>query len=152
LLGIKSLELSHQRLSVAQIAVQAIGKTWQSMVDSVQGITKVLFRGADTDNIAGVIGVAQMAGEVAQQGTGPILALIAMLSANLALMNLLPVPVLDGGALLFCAAEMILRRPPSARAHAVATRTGVAILPSLFMFTTLHDLAQTGLFRWIAQL
>jgi regulator of sigma E protease len=87
-----------------------------------------------------------------QEGTGSFLALIAILSANLALMNLLPIPVLDGGTLLFCAAELVLRRPLPARAQAFGTRAGVATLASLFMFTTLHDLARTGLFRWIADL
>jgi regulator of sigma E protease len=73
-------------------------------------------------------------------------------SANLALMNLLPIPVLDGGALLFCAAEMVLRRPLPARAQAFCTHAGVAALATLFMLTTLHDLARTGLFRWLAGL
>ena len=90
--------------------------------------------------------------QAAQAGSGPLLALIAILSANLSLMNLLPIPVLDGGALLFCAAELVLRRKLPARAQAFGTRAGVAILGSLFMFTTLHDLAQIGLFRWIASL
>ena len=118
----------------------------------MQGITKVVVTGQGTDNIAGVVGVAQLTGQAAQEGAGPFLALIAILSANLALMNLLPIPVLDGGALLFCAAELVLRRPLPARAQAFGTRAGVAVLASLFMLTTLHDLAQTGLFRWIAGL
>jgi regulator of sigma E protease len=105
-----------------------------------------------TENVAGVVGVAQLTGQVVQEGTGPFLALIAILSANLALMNLLPIPVLDGGALLFCAAELVLCRPLPARAQAFGTRAEVAVLASLFMFTTLLDFAQTGLFRWIADL
>jgi regulator of sigma E protease len=118
----------------------------------VQGITKVVLTGQGTENVAGVVGVVQLAGQVVQEGTGSFLALIAILSANLALMNLLPIPVLDGGTLLFCAAELVLRRPLPARAQAFGTRAGVATLASLFMFTTLHDLARTGLFRWIADL
>ena len=150
LLGIKSVEPFRQPLSAPRIAAQAIGKTWQAIVDSVQGITKDVLAGQGTENVAGVVGVAQLTGQVAQEGTGPFLALIAILSANLALMNLLPIPVLDGGALLFCAAELALRRPLPARAQAFCTRVGLAVLASLFILTTLHDLAQTGLFRWIA--
>ena len=151
-LGINGLEPFHQALSVTQIAERAFGRTWHAIADSVQGITKVVVTGQGADNIAGVVGVAQLTGQAAQAGTGPLLALIAILSANLALMNLLPIPVLDGGALLFCAAELVLRRKLPARAQAFGTRAGVAILGSLFMVTTLHDLAQTGLFRWIAGL
>ena len=152
LLGIRSLEPFHQRLSATQVAERAFGKTWQTIVDSVQGLTQVVATGRGTDHVAGVIGVAHITGQVVQQGTGPLLALIAILSANLALMNLLPIPVLDGGALLFCAAELVLRRPLPARAQTFGTRAGVAVLASLFMVTTLHDLVQSGLFRWIAGL
>ncbi|MDB5404703.1 MAG: site-2 protease, Metallo peptidase family [Rhodopila sp.] len=152
LLGITSLVPFHQPLSPTQIASRAFGETWQAIADSVQGITKVVLHGEGGDNVAGVVGIAQLTGHVAQQGTGPFLALIAILSANLALMNLLPIPVLDGGALLFCAAELVLRRPLPARAQAFGTRAGVAVLASLFMVATLHDIAQTGLFRWIAGL
>jgi regulator of sigma E protease len=146
LLGIKSLVPFHQALSVSQIAVRAVGKAWQAIADSVQGITTVILHGQGTEHVAGVVGVAQLTGQVAQEGIGPFL------SANLALMNLLPIPVLDGGALLFCAAEMVLRRPLPARAQAFCTRAGVAALATLFMLTTLHDLARTGLFRWLAGL
>jgi len=151
-LGLNGLEPFHQALSVTQIAERAFGKTWQAIVDSAQGITKVVVTGQGSDNIVGVVGVAQLTGQAAQAGTRPLLALIAILSANLALMNLLPIPVLDGGALLFCAAELVLRRKLPARAQAFGTRAGLAIVASLFMFTTLHDLVQTGLFRWIAGL
>jgi regulator of sigma E protease len=149
LLGIKSLEPTRQALSVSQIALRAVDKTWQAIADSVQGIVTVILHGQGTEHVAGVVGVAQLTGQVAQEGIGPFLALVAILSANLALMNLLPIPILDGGALLFCAAEMVLRRPLPSRAQAFCTRAGVAVLATLFMLTTLHDLARTDLFRWL---
>jgi len=61
-------------------------------------------------------------------------------------------PVLDVGALLFCLTEMLLRRPVSARVQEFGTRSGFALLGSLFMMTTIHDLDQMGLFSWLAQL
>ena len=152
MLGIKSEEPFHEPLSVAQVAERAFGKTWHALTESVCGITKLVLTGQGTSNVAGVVGVAHLTAQVVQDGLAPFLALIAILSANLALMNLLPIPVLDGGALLFCAAELVLRRPLPARAQAFGTRAGVALLASLFMVTTLHDLAQTGLFHWIAGL
>jgi regulator of sigma E protease len=80
------------------------------------------------------------------------LALIAILSANLALMNLLPIPVLDGGALLFCLAEVVMRRPLPARVQAAATGLGVAALATMFMLITVHDLDGLGVLRWLTQL
>ena len=70
LLGIKSLEPFHQPLSAPQIAVRAVGKTWQAIADSVQGITKVVLQGQGTENVAGVVGVAELTGQVANEGVG----------------------------------------------------------------------------------
>ncbi len=152
LLGIRSTTPFREALSAPQVILGALEKTWGAIADSVTGITKLVVKGQGTENIAGVVGIAQLTGQVAQQGIGPLLALVAILSANLALMNLLPIPILDGGALLFCAAEIVLRRPLSARVQDFGTRSGLAVLVSLFMLTTVHDLDQSGLFRWLSQL
>lgn len=77
-------------------------------------------------------------------------ALTAILSINLALMNLLPVPVLDGDAFLFCLLEWVRGRPAPERVRDLATRTGAATIASLFALSTVHDLAGLGLFRWLA--
>jgi len=151
LLGIRSTTPFHQSLPGGQVLNEAVGKTWAALADSVTGIAGVLTRGEGTENIAGVVGVAQLTGQAAEQGMAPLLALVAILSANLALMNLIPIPILDGGALLFCAIELALRRPLSPRVQDVSTRTGLAVLASLFVMTTLHDLDGMGLFRWLAQ-
>ncbi len=74
------------------------------MADTVNSANKAVTKGRGTENFAGVIGVTQLAGQAAVVGDSSIFSLIAILSGNLALLNLLPIPVLDGGALLFCAA------------------------------------------------
>ena len=151
LLGIGSTTPSHQSLSGGQVLTGAVGKTWAALADSVTGIATVLTQGEGTENIAGVVGIAQLTGQAAEHGMAPLLALVAILSANLALMNLIPIPILDGGVLLFCVIELALRRPLSPRVQDVSTRTGLAVLASLFVMTTLHDLDGMGLFRWLAQ-
>jgi len=152
LLGIKSTTPFRQRVLPGQAVLAAAGKTWGALVDSVNGIAGFVAHGQGAENFAGVVGVAQLTGQVADQGMAPFLALIAILSANLALMNLIPIPVLDGGALVFCLAELLLGRPLSERVQAFGTRSGFALLGSLFMVTTIHDLDEIGLFRWLAQL
>jgi len=76
--------------------------------------------------------------------------LTAVLSINLALMNLLPIPVLDGGAFLFCLVEWLRGRPAPDHVQDLATRMGATAIAGLFMLTTLHDLAGFGLFQWLA--
>jgi regulator of sigma E protease len=71
---------------------------------------------------------------------------------NLALINLFPIPVLDGGHLLFFLAEVVRGRPLPPRAQEYGTRAGFALLIGLFMFATWNDLAHIGLFRWVAGL
>jgi regulator of sigma E protease len=74
---------------------------------------------------------------------------MAVLSINLALMNLLPIPVLDGGAFLFCFFEWVRGRPAPDRIQDFATRGGVTIIMALFLYTTAHDLAGLGVFDWL---
>jgi regulator of sigma E protease len=99
-----------------------------------------------------MIGVAHLAGEAAQAGGDTFLTLIAVLSINLALLNLLPIPVLDGGAFLFCFYEWVRGRPAPERVQDFATRGGVAVIMTLFAYTTLHDLAGLGLFHWFTNI
>ena len=151
-LGIHSTVVTKVVLAPAAAIVRATGKTWETVRDTFTGITLAITRGQGTENFAGVVGIAQLAGDAAGQGAATFLALIAILSANLALMNLLPIPVLDGGALLFCLAEVVMRRPLPARVQAAATGLGVAALATMFMLITVHDLDGLGVLRWLTQL
>ena len=77
---------------------------------------------------------------------------IALLSVNLGLINLFPIPVLDGGHLMFFAAEAVRGKPLSHRAQDYGYRAGFALLVGLFVFATFNDLGYLGLFRWVAGL
>jgi regulator of sigma E protease len=152
LLGIYSTAVTRVVLSPTASIVRATGKTWETIHDTIAGITLAITRGQGTENFAGVVGIAQLAGDAAGQGIATLLALVAILSANLALMNLLPIPVLDGGELLFCLAEVALRRPLSPRIQAAATGLGFVALAMMFLLTTVHDLDGLGVLRWLTQL
>ena len=110
---------------------------------------KIVSGGGGTSDLGGPLRIAQVSGQAAQAGPGSLLLLIAMISVNLALVNLLPVPVLDGGHLLFYACEAVLGRPLSARTRALGLQAGLALIASLFVFVTVNDLTAFGLFHWV---
>jgi regulator of sigma E protease len=93
-----------------------------------------------------------MSGEVAQLGIASLISFIAVLSINLGVVNLFPIPVLDGGHLLFYLAEALCGRPLPRRTHAYGLRAGLVFVACLLVFTTWNDLTHFGLFRWVAGL
>jgi regulator of sigma E protease len=90
-----------------------------------------------------------MSGEVAQQGPVATLWLLAVLSINLGLINLFPVPVLDGGHLLFYAAEAMRGKPLGPRAQEYGFRIGLALVLTLMVFATRNDLVHLGIWSWL---
>jgi regulator of sigma E protease len=126
-------------------AVEAARQTWAVVSLTVQGIVKLIERVIPADTVGGPIMIARMVSEQAKAGLTAILSLAALLSVNLGLMNLLPVPVLDGGHIVFFSLEAITRRPPSDRVRAGATRVGLAFILLLMGLATYNDL--TGLFK-----
>lgn len=101
-----------------------------------------IFQGADTSALSGPVGVAQMAGEVAQQGFLPLLNFAAFLSLNLGLINLLPVPALDGGHFVMLILEGLRGKPMGPKAMYYIQMTGVVLLVSLMIFTTFNDITR----------
>jgi regulator of sigma E protease len=96
--------------------------------------------------IGGPLFIAEFSGEAARQGASTLFEFIAMLSVNLAILNVLPIPVLDGGHLVFLVIESIRRRPLSLKQRALVQQVGLAFLVMLIMFVTYNDIA-----RWIAK-
>ncbi len=96
--------------------------------------------------------IAQLSGQVAQHGFGSLVSFIALLSVNLGLINLFPIPILDGGHLVFYAVEAIRGRPLPPRALDYGFRAGLALIACIFLFVTWNDLTSFGLFRWVAGL
>ncbi len=85
-------------------------------------------------------------------GIPSLISFIAMLSVNLGLVNLVPIPILDGGHLMFYAGEAVYGKPIPRRAQEIGLRFGFALLLSLFAFTTFNDLTQLGALHWVAHL
>ncbi|HIG54612.1 MAG TPA: RIP metalloprotease RseP [Candidatus Latescibacteria bacterium] len=95
-----------------------------------------------TDELGGPLRIAQLAGQTAEQGLYSFISFLAMLSVNLAIINLLPVPVLDGGHLTFLTLEAIMRRPLSLRQREVFQQIGLAIMLCIMVLVTFNDLNQ----------
>ena len=107
---------------------------------TVVSLVKMVERVVPIDSIGGPIMIAKMAGEQATAGGVNFLAFMALVSINLGILNLLPVPVLDGGHLLFYTVEMIFRRPVSMKVREVAQQIGLLLLISLMVLAFYNDI------------
>ncbi len=126
---------------IAAIQAGAV-ETWHDMVAVVMGLYRLVVVHEGVHDLAGPIGIAKISGQVAQTGFTNLLGLIALLSINLGIINLVPVPMLDGGHLMFYAAEAIIRRPVPARAREIGLRFGLALVVALIFLTTTNDLTR----------
>ena len=151
-LGIGASAVTFQRLSPLRAVEQGFVQTWQVGRDALVGAWQMISGRRGTDELGGPLRIAQLSGEVAEHGVANLISFIALLSVNLGLINLFPIPILDGGHLLFYLAEAVLGRPIPPRAQEYGLRAGFALLVGLFIFVTWNDLAHIGLFRWVAGL
>jgi regulator of sigma E protease len=152
LLGVLGGQRTLERPTVTNIVPEAISYTFSLTRSMVDGLGQIISGRRSTKDLGGPLKMAQIAGQRASLGAFEFTQLIALFSINLGFINLLPVPMLDGGHLVFYAAEAIRRRPVSERAQDWAFRGGLALLLALLLFTTVNDLASFGLFERLGRL
>ena len=116
------------------------------MRTTVQGISQMVRGYASADQFRGPLGIAKMTRQVATFGFLALLQLVAVLSVSIGLANLFPIPLLDGGHLLYYACEAVLGRPLGERAQDVGFRLGLVLVLGLVLLTTWNDLARLNLF------
>jgi len=121
---------------------RAFSQTWDYIKITVLGFYKMIMGDVSPKNIGGPILIAQMAGQQAQEGVGSFLAFLAVLSINLGVLNLLPVPVLDGGHLLFFLVEAVIRKPVSIRVREMAQQVGICLLGLLMVYAFYNDIVR----------
>lgn len=126
--------------------------TWGAAAGILVGIYNLAVHRQGLSDLAGPLGIAEITSKVAAMGVVSLINLIALLSINLGLVNLIPIPVLDGGHLLFYGAEALYGRPIPARAQDIGLRFGMAIILSLFFLTTFNDLTRLGAVNWVVHL
>ena len=107
----------------------------------------MLIGAGDSSQLGGPIRIAKISGQVAEFGIIPFISMMAYISISLGLINLFPIPLLDGGHLMFYAFEKVLGRPLSQKTQEGFFRIGLFLLLSLMFFTTFNDLKDLGLFR-----
>lgn len=152
LLGVLGGERRLEKLPIGQIFPEATSYTFSLTRSMIDGLMQIITGRRSTKDLGGPLKMAQIAGQQASLGAFAFIQLIALFSINLGFINLLPVPMLDGGHLVFYAAEGIRRRPVSERAQDWAFRGGLALLLALLLFTTVNDLASFGLFERLGRL
>ncbi|PYD48845.1 RIP metalloprotease RseP [Novacetimonas pomaceti] len=149
-LGVSFLAEMGAPQSLPHAFVSAVKETWNVSVQTLAGLWQMLTGQHSTKDLGGPLRIAQMSGQVAQYGVSSIVSFMALLSINLGLINLFPIPILDGGRLMFYILEGIMGRPVSRRVQQVSFQAGFALIASLFLFSTFNDLSHFGLFQWLA--
>jgi len=132
------------RLGPLAALVAGYHRTVEVGVAIVSGIGQLFRHEVSTQSLGGPIMIVQMAGQQAARGLSDWLFFVAVISLNLGILNLLPIPILDGGHLLICAVEGILRRPANPRILETAQQLGLALLLTLMLFATYNDVM-----RWM---
>jgi len=126
--------------SLPVCVVWSVEETWSTVKQTGAYITGLAAGRESADQISGLIGVAQVAGIVAKISLIALFNLAALFSVSVGLMNLFPIPLLDGGHLLFYAIEAVRGRPLSERVQEIGLRVGIALVAMLVIFTTSHDI------------
>ena len=126
--------------------------TWGMTRAIADGLVQLIRGAISPKQLGGPIKIAQVAGQGIELGWLPFVQLLALFSINLGFINLLPVPMLDGGHLLFYTVEAVRRRPLSAKALDWAFRGGLAFILALLVFTTFNDLGGLGLWDSLQRL
>ena len=150
IIGIKisplNYEFNRERLGPATALFYAVKETWFVTQASLDFIISMFKGKGDTTQLGGPIKIAKITGQVAQHGFIAFLSVMAYISISLGFINLFPIPMLDGGHLMFYAFEKILGRPLTQRTQEGFFRIGLFFLIFLMFFTTFNDLKDLGLF------
>ena len=139
-------EINHVKLGPVKAAYYAAHEVYYVTISSLKYLGAMIFGKADTSQLGGPIRIAKISGQVAEFGFLAFISMMAYISISLGLVNLFPIPMLDGGHLMFYAFEKVLGRPLSQKTQEGFFRIGMFLLLSLMFFTTFNDLKDLGLF------
>ena len=144
-LGILNGQRQFERVPPLRLIPAAVVKTVEITRSMIDGLGQIISGRRSVKELGGPIKMAQVAGQTASLGVFEFTQLIVLFSINLGFINLLPIPMLDGGHLMFYAVEAVRRKPVSATAQDWAYRGGLAFLLALLLFVTANDLSSIGL-------
>jgi regulator of sigma E protease len=127
---------------VARAPLAAVAQTWLIVDVSLTGVWRMVSHRADSSQLTGVIGIAGVSQRAASHGFYDLIRLVAFISVSLGLINLFPIPLLDGGHLLYYGCEAVLGRPLGERVQDVGFRVGLALVFALVIFAAWNDLVR----------
>jgi len=145
-LGAYNNQINHVKLGPTKALYYSISEVYFVSVSSLKYIGSMLKGSGDSSQLGGPIRIAKITGQVAELGIIPFLSVMAYISISLGLINLFPIPLLDGGHLMFYGFEKILGKPLRQKTQEGFFRIGMFLLLSLMFFTTFNDLKDLGLF------
>ena len=139
-------EIKHIKLGPVKALVHSLNEVYFVTTSSLKYLGSMLTGAGDSSQLGGPIRIAKISGQVAEFGIIPFISMMAYISISLGLINLFPIPLLDGGHLMFYAFEKILGRPLSQKTQEGFFRIGMFLLLSLMFFATFNELKDLGLF------
>jgi regulator of sigma E protease len=140
-MGNRPLAVSLERLGPVSALGRAVGETWEMSQLTVTMLWNMVMGRVSVKNISGPINIAAFAGETARIGVRPFLTFLAIVSISLGVLNLLPIPILDGGQMVFQAIEAVKGSPLSERAQIVGQQVGIALLLILMSLAFYNDIS-----------
>jgi regulator of sigma E protease len=151
-LGIEGRKVEFVRHGPVEAIWRGMAETWIQTAGTLQALGQMVVGKRQTDDLGGPLRIGEMAGDVARGGAASLLVFMAVLSVNLGLINLFPVPMLDGGHLLFYAVEALRGRPLGPRAQEYGFRIGLVLVFSLMLFATWNDLSRLPFVKYLVSL
>jgi len=148
-LGIRPASPEFIRRGPVESLYQAVKVTIDISTDTLIGVGQMIIRTRSSDELGGILSIGDMAGQSAKSGLVGLLWFMALLSINLGLINLFPIPMLDGGHLLFYGIEAIRGKPVGEKAQEYAFRLGFLVVIGLMLMSTWNDLSRYKVFSWL---
>ena len=145
-LSVINNQLQRKPLGPSKAIYYSVKEVWFVITTSLNYIVKILTGSGDSSQMGGPVKIAKITGQVAEHGLVPFLSIMAYISISLGLINLFPIPMLDGGHLMFYFFEKMLGKPLSQKTQENFFRIGLFLLFSLMFFVTFNDLRDLGLF------
>jgi len=139
-------EWKHVRYGLVAATGEACAETWSVVATTFDQLGRIVTGGSKPNQLSGVIGIAKLSGDVAAVSYLSLFRLAALISISLGLVNIFPIPILDGGHLLYYGFEAVLGRPLGARAQDVGFRLGLALMLGLMLLAAWNDLVRLNLF------
>ena len=146
MLGPYNNKINHVKLGPAKALYYSLNEVYFVTISSLKYLGSILTGSGDSSQLGGPIRIAKITGQVAEFGIVPFLSIMAYISISLGLINLFPIPLLDGGHLMFYGFEKILGRPLSQKTQEGFFRIGMFLLLFIMFFATYNDLKDLGLF------